>query len=264
MPEHPHSPGGLPGFVELLVAFAALAAVFSYLFAAAHTRRGGPWPAHRSVLWVCGIGTAAASVVGPVADAAHGDFRTHMVAHLLLGMVAPLLLVLAAPVTLALRTLDLTPARRLSRLLRSAPVRLVSHPLTAAVLSTGGLWLIYATPLFASMHANRLISALVMAHVFASGYLFTAAMVGIDPDAHRASYRARAIVLVAALAGHGILAKYLYGHPPAGVDRAAAESGSMLMYYGGDVVDIVLMVLLCAGWLLPSRAERRRSTLAVS
>ena len=33
-----------------------------------------------------------------------------------------------------------------------------------------------------------------------------------------------------------------------------AESAAMLMYYGGDAVDVMLMVLLCARWFRSVRA----------
>jgi hypothetical protein len=48
------------------------------------------------------------------------------------------------------------------------------------------------------------------------------------------------------LAAHGILAKYLYAHPPAGVLHA--EAGAQLMYYGGDVLDLILIVVFCRQW----------------
>ena len=48
-----------------------------------------------------------------------GDFRTHMLQHLLIGMLAPLGLVLGAPVTLLLRSIPRPAGRVVGRLLRS-------------------------------------------------------------------------------------------------------------------------------------------------
>lgn len=204
----------------------------------------------------------AAIAIGPVARAAHESFTAHMVGHLLLGMLAPLLLVLGAPVTLALRALAVDDARALSRLLRSRVVRWVTHPITAGVLNAGGLWLLYGTGpdqpgLFALMHGSALVHAVVHLHILLAGSIFAASLVGADPDPHRASLPVRATVLVAFIAVHSMLAKRLYAHPPAGVDALDAQIGSQVMYYGGDVVDVTLLVLLGLGWFRATRPDRR-------
>ena len=61
-----------------------------------------------------------------------------------------------------------------------------------------------------------------------------------------------------ALAAHDILAKYLYAHPPDGVPAPAAETGAMIMYYGGDVIDVAIMVVLGARWYRVTRPRFRR------
>jgi putative membrane protein len=254
MHDHPTASAGL---LALAPAALALLLAVAYVAAAWRDRHRRAWPAHRTVLWILGLACAAAAVTGPLADAAHEDLVAHMAGHLLLGMLAPLLLVRAAPVTLALRSLDVVPARRLTALLRSRPVTFVAHPVPAAVLNVGGMWLVYGTPVLTRMHGDPLLTALVDVHVLAAGCLFTAAVVGVDPSPHRPSPLHRGLVLVAATAAHGILAKQLYAMPPAGVPRAEAELAAQVMYHGGDVVDVLLLVLLCAGWY---RATRPRGT----
>jgi putative membrane protein len=85
-------------------------------------------------------------------------------------------------------------------------------------------------------------------HVFMAGYLFTVTMVYIDPVSHRYSYKFRSVILILSLASHGILSKYIYASPPAGVAVVQAERGAMLMYYGGDIIDLLLIWLLCYQW----------------
>ena len=97
------------------------------------------------------------------------------------------------------------------------------------------------------------VHAVVHAHVLLAGYVFTASIVGRDPDPHRASLAMRAVVLVLFIAVHSMLAKWLYAHPPAGVDAVDAQVGSQVMYYGGDVVDVTLLVLLGLGWFAATR-----------
>jgi hypothetical protein len=55
------------------------------------------------------------------------------------------------------------------------------------------------------------------------------------------------VVLVLALAAHDVLAKRLYAQA-GGPGLADERSGALLMYYGGDVVDLALAVLVCARW----------------
>jgi putative membrane protein len=235
--------------VLLLLAAAAL----GYAVALRASRARSPWPAGRTLCWYAGLGCMGGALLGPVAEAARASFTAHMLGHLLLGMIGPLLLVLSAPVTLALRALPVSAARSLTRLLRGRYVRVLTHPVVAAALNAGGLWLLYTTPLYPLMHGSVLVHTLVHAHVLLAGYLFTATLVGPDPDPHRASMPVRSAVLITFIAVHSVLAKWLYAHPPAGVGRADGEAGAQLMYYGGDAVDVVLIVLLFSGWYAANR-----------
>ena len=201
-------------------------------------RRGIDWPAGRSLAWYAGVATASAAGLGN-----HHDFRAHMSAHLLLGMAAPILLVLARPMTLLLRALPVRPARRVARVLRSPATSVLTHPVTAAVLDAGGLWLLYTTDLHAQAMARPWLHTLVQVHMLLAGCLLTAAIIGRDPAPHRPGPRTRGLVFLAFIAAHGVLAKYLYGHPPLGVPAPDAEAGAQIMYYGGDLLHLVVIVL---------------------
>ncbi|AWB90357.1 cytochrome c oxidase assembly protein [Homoserinimonas hongtaonis] len=259
---HEHHGSGAPGawLVDVVLLWPFLFAAAAYLVATAiQARRGRRWPWFRSLFWVAGMAAAACGFVGPIASWSHTSFTGHMLAHLLVGMVAPLFLVLAAPVTLALRTLSVVPARRLSRLLNSAPARTVTNPVVAALLNVGGMWVVYRTPLFDAMQSNALLHLLVMAHFLAAGVLYTASLVLVDPSPHRASFPLRATVLVLSLAAHGVLAKLLYAYPPPEFSAADVQLGAQLMYYGGDAVDFFLIVLLCAELYRRTGHELRRT-----
>ena len=229
----------------------AVALAAAYLVAVARLRaRGTGWPGARSAAWGAGLAAAVAGGYGPVAAAAHHDLRAHMLGHLLLGMLAPLLLVAGRPVTLALRALPVRPARRLARVLQLGPIRFLTHPVTAAVLDAGGLWLLYTTDLHAG--TRPWLTALIQFHLLAAGYLFTAAIIGRDPAPHRPGPWTRAAVLVGFLAAHGILAKHLYAQ---GMGEAA-----QLMYYGGDLLHVAVIVVFCRQWYVaaaPVRPPRR-------
>lgn len=262
MNSHIHQPDGLNfdhaigSIPQLLMALPFILALVMYLLAVLVTNRQyKSWPIYRTVCWVFGVILAIFAVAGPLANRGYSDFTAHMFGHLLLGMLAPLLMALAAPMTLVLRTLSVPFARRLSKVLRSWPSRMFTHPIVATFLNIGGLWLLYTTSLYSLMHKSILLHLVVHFHVFLAGYLFTVSMIYIDPIPHRIPFLNRAIVLVAGIAGHGILSKYIYAHPPEGVLLKQAEIGGMLMYYGGDVIDIVLIFILCLHWFKATRPQ---------
>lgn len=262
--EHVH--GGADGIaVSWILAAPFLMAAVVYVAAAVRaSRRGRAWPWYRSILWIGGLSAAASGFIGPLASAAHDSFTAHMGAHLLVGMVAPLLLVLAAPVTLALRSMSVVPARRVSRMLRSPLMRVLTDPPVAALLNVGGMWVLYLTPLYGLMQQVMLVHGAVMLHFLLAGYLYTASLVAVDPSPHRAGFALRSIVLVLSLAAHGVLAKLLYAYPPPGVAVADARAGAQLMFYGGDLVDVLLIVLLCADWYRVTGRRLHRTPAAAS
>jgi len=245
---------------QLLLALPFVFGLILYSFAVIRSnQRYKKWPMYRTTCWVLGVLFAILAVAGPVASLGHMNFTVHMVGHLLLGMLAPLLMALAAPITLMLRTLRTPTARKVSKFLQSLPSRFLTNPIVASILNIGGLWLLYTTQLYSLMHESMLVHLIVHFHVFIGGYLFTVSIIYIDPRPHRLSFWYRSIVFIIALAGHGILTKYIYAHPPLGVSKEQAESGAMLMYYGGDAIDIILIFILCFHWF---RATRPRMDIA--
>ena len=96
------------------------------------------------------------------------------------------------------------------------------------------------------MHEHPAISLLVHVHVLAAGYLFTAAMIGVDDRSSPRISTEWSCWWPRSL--HAALAKSLYAAPPAGVPIDQAEAGSMLMYYGGDIIDLLLIAILCWQW----------------
>jgi putative membrane protein len=218
------------------------------------------WPFYRVVLWILGITCALAAVSGPLAARTHLDFTAHMLGHLLLGMLAPLLMVAAFPLTLILRSLNVRLARSLTRILKSRQIRFISHPITASFLNVGGLWVLYTSSLYETMQQNTVLHILVHIHVFLAGYLFTSAIIYMDPQPHRTSYLYRSSILIIATAFHSILSKYIYAHPPIGVPADQAKMGGMLMYYGGDVIDLMLITILCYQWF-KDRSPRANEVL---
>ncbi|MFD0051882.1 cytochrome c oxidase assembly protein [Actinomycetes bacterium NPDC127524] len=251
-----HASGSSLGIIFLMF----LIVLFSFLYMGAayamkRRKQLRQWPMYRCFFWVLGVFCAIFAVDGPLAERAHTDFNCHMTAHLLLGMLAPLLIALSAPMTLLLRTVRVSFARRFIRVMKINVVHMFFHPVVAAVLNIGGLWLLYTTNLYSVMHKNMIWYVVIHMHIFIAGYLFTVSMIYMDPVSRRYSFAYRAIVLVLASAGHGILSKYIYANPPAGVEAAQAKTGGMLMYYGGDAIDLIIIFIFCLQWFRATRPK---------
>ncbi|MFJ6164194.1 cytochrome c oxidase assembly protein [Micromonospora orduensis] len=252
-----------PGWSPLLPV--AVLAV-GYLLAAVRDPRG--WDHRRTAAWLLGCAVLAVAV-GPLAQLPD-DPRGHMAQHLLLGMFAPLGLVLGAPVTLLLRVAPPPTRRLVGRLLRSRPLHLIAHPVTAALLTTGGLALVLLTPLYAAAERQPALHHALHLHYVAAGYLFAWSLAGPDPAPRRPGLAVRIGALLGASAGHAVLAKYLYAQagtlPPGLTDRdpAAFQAAAQLMYYGGDLAEVLLAVALFATWYRRRSRARPPRTLTTS
>ncbi|MBT2582161.1 cytochrome c oxidase assembly protein [Planococcus sp. ISL-109] len=226
----------------------AWALIFYPMLAIWTNERFKKWPVRRYLFWFAGVTAAGAALVGPLSEQAHTSFSAHMIGHLLLGMLAPLLLLYGKPMTLLLRSLPRDLARLLSRILNSRYIHFISHPVVASLLSIGGLYILYRTDIFIWMHQSTIVYAIVHIHFLVAGYLFMMSILYADLTPHRYSFRFRAIVLILALAGHKILAKSLYAMPPAGITTTDGEMGAMIMYYGGNLIDLAIILLFCYSW----------------
>lgn len=197
-----------------------------------------------------GLLLVAVALSPPLLTWAHHDLRVHMLQHLLLGMIAPVFLVLGAPLSRLLRALPPASARLLLRCLHSRVGRLWTHPGFALLLNSGGLYLLYLTPLYADTLHSSALHGFMHFHFLAAGYLFAwVVLAGPDAAPRPPSFAVRLGVLVLAMAAHAVLAKLMYGYGwPRGTHHGATEiqDAARLMYYGGDLAELWLAVLLFA------------------
>lgn len=244
---------GVPHSGVLLILLVVIPAVLLgfYLFGAVRLRQSAQWSPWRIASFTTGIVLIVVSMLPPLANWAHHDLRGHMLQHLFLGMFGPLGLVFGCPGTLVLRSVPARTARCFMDFLRLRPIRFLIHPITAALLDIGGMYLLYLTPLFALSMMHPALFTLLHLHFVISGYLFTWSIAGPDPAPHRPGRTMRLTVLFLATAAHAILGKLMYGYGyPHGTSASFFEiqAAAQWMYYGGDLAELLLMTAFFATW----------------
>lgn len=253
---HDHAPDGL--LAVLLPALALLVLGGGYVLLTGRARRRNPvkgWNRWRTASFLTGVALLALALLPPLAPVAHADFRGVMAQHMLLGMYAPLALMLGAPATLLLRTLPTARARQLTAFLHSRYVRVISRPATALLLSTGTIFVLFFTPLYTVTTAHPAVHWLIHLHSLLAGCLFTYVIAGPDPAPDRPGVPTRLVYLGCAIALHAIVAQLIYGGFWTDIREPIAQvrGGAEIMYYSGDIAELLLAVALVATW----RSQRR-------
>lgn len=235
----------------LFVLLGVLPTLLLGLYLAGAWRERHRWPAWRAACFTLGVALLVVAVSPAVSHWAHHDLRGHMLQHLLLGMFAPIPLALGMPMTLLLRNLSPGGSRRVVIFLSARPMRVLTHPVTAMTLDMGGMWLLYMTPLFALSMTSDTIHVLVHVHFVLAGYLFTWAIAGPDPAPHRPGLALRLGVLLTGGGLHAVLGKVMYGYGyPRGIgaSQGELEAAARWMYYGGDIAELMLALMLADLW----------------
>ncbi|MEJ5913295.1 cytochrome c oxidase assembly protein [Pseudokineococcus sp. 1T1Z-3] len=243
-------------------------------------RRGDRWPVGRTVSTALGLLVLVYITSGAPAAYGRTVFSAHMVQHMVLSMGVPALLVLGAPITLALRSLPRRkdgsrgPREWLVVLTESAWLRLVSHPVVAAVLFAGSLVVFYYSPLFELALATHVGHELMMVHFLAVGYLFANTLVGVDPGPNRPTYPLRVVLLLATMAFHAffgiwimsseaLLANSWFSSTGWGIDALADQrTGGGLAWGIGEIPTVLLLVVVAVQWARSDEREQRRTDRA--
>jgi putative copper resistance protein D len=216
------------------------------------------WPLRRTAAFFCGLAVCAFATNGSIAVYDQVLFSAHMAGHLALVMVAPALLVAGHPLTLLLEAAR--PERR-ARIERIARGRVISL-LTAPPVALAG----YATVIVGS-HLTGLMDS-IMKQTWAGqvehlvyllfGLQFFVLVVGNEPIRWRLASPARWLLLAIAMAVDtftGIV--LMQGTQPVAMLPAAfhvdalsdTHTGGAIMWFGGDGIMALIMVVLVVGWL---------------
>jgi cytochrome c oxidase assembly factor CtaG/putative copper export protein len=245
-------------------------------------RRGDAWPVYRVVLWLIGVALLVWITSGGPIAYGRVSFSGHMIGHMSLSMVVPIFLVLAAPVTLALRAVrprhDGTrgPREWLLGVLESRFVKVVSHPITAALLFAFSLVIFYFSWLFEASLTTHLGHELMHGHFLLAGYLFVNALIGVDPGPSRPPYPFRLLLLlatmgfhaffgVALLQGTAVLQEAFFAslQRPWHADLLADQRlGGGIAWGLGEIPTLALALILAVQWSREDDREARRQDRA--
>jgi len=241
-------------------------------------RRGDAWGIWNTLSWLAGcllllwVTNGGPLVYGMI------TFSGHMIMHMLLMMAVPPLLVLGNPVTLALRALPHRPDAStglrewLLSVAHSRVLRVLAHPVVAAVQFSAGLILFYFTGLFPIAMATHTGHMLMTFHFLLSGYLFCWMLVGSDPGPPKAAHPVRLIIVMATMAVHAFVNVTLMTGdqifaadwwPQLGLTDTVAllddqRRGAMIAWGTGDGPTLLLMMGVALSWARSSDREARR------
>ena len=265
--------------VDPLWLIACCFALFFYLAGVVRLhRRGDKWPVLRTIAWVAGILALLWVTNGGINVYEKYLFSSHMLAHMLLTMAVPVLLVPGAPVTLALRAIKKrSDGSRGGRewillVVHSKLAGFLTHPVTAAVLFAGSLWVFYYSPLFSWATTDHIGHEWMIIHFLITGYLFVQSLIGIDPVPYRFPYPLRLVLLLGTMAFHAFfglsilttdglfLADWFgamgrtWGPTPLGDQQLAGG----IAWSIGEIPTVVLAITVAMQWSRSDAKESRR------
>ncbi|MCP2031292.1 putative copper resistance protein D [Okibacterium sp. HSC-33S16] len=241
-------------------------------------RRGDTWPVLRTVSWVLGLLVLFYLTNGGVAAYQDYLFSVHMLGHMGLTMLVPVLLVPGAPVTLAMRAIaNRTDGSRGARewillAVHSKYAGFIAHPIVAAVLFVGSLWVFYYSPLFRWATVDHIGHEWMIVHFVLTGYLFVQSLIGIDPVPVRLGYPMRLLLLLATMAAHAFFGLSImsnvglmlpdwfgamgrtWGAPPL-VDQ---QNGGGIAWSIGELPTIALAITVAIQWSRSDAKDAKR------
>lgn len=256
---------------------AALAA--GYLYGVFRLRRSGEqwrwWPS--IAFLVLGLGSIVLATMSSLGVYDRELFWARAVQYTVLLSLSPLLLAMGEPLELARRAVGPSGRRRLDAVLRSRPVRIVSFPMTGAVLGVIALLVLYLSPLFGLTLRNEIAHHLVWLGLFLVGATFFVPELDTGEDLLPSwcGYPARmafSVVdgLVDALPGivvmtmHGTLAATFYSHlhrtwgPAPHWDQTI---GGALMLTLAEAIALPFLVVLFVRWAQDDERAGREADL---
>jgi putative membrane protein len=245
------------------------AVAFAYGVRAAR-RRGAEVSRMRVRYFAAAVGVLVLALLSPVATLSDRHFSAHMVEHLLLLFGAAPLLAFSAPVTLALQAAPSdVRRRRLLRVLHSAPVRAITHPVVAWVLFAAVMYASHFSALYDAALGNAALHGLEHALYLTAAALFWWPVIRRDPVPGRFPWPARLLYLGLAMPFQSLLGLAIYSSDrplyPSYLAYASRRQviddqhlAGAIMWVVGDLLMLGAIGLVARGWMRHEAREERR------
>jgi cytochrome c oxidase assembly factor CtaG len=220
---------------------------------------GTRWPLARTLSFLAGLAACAYATNGAIAVYDQVLFTAHMIGHLLLVMVAPALLVAGRPLTLTLTVTGGPRHDRIERLVRGRLVSLLTAPPVALACYAAVIVGSHLTGIMNTVMRNTWAGQVEHLVYLAVGCQFFCLVVGDEPLRWRLSTPARWLLLAVAMAVdtftgivllQGTRVVDMLTSPRVHVNALSdTHTGGAIMWFGGDAVMALVMIVLVIGWL---------------
>jgi putative copper resistance protein D len=220
---------------------------------------GTRWPLVRTLLFLAGILVTAYATCGSIAVFDQALFTAHMAGHLALVMLAPALLVAGRPMRLAVMSSAPDRAERLTRIFGGRVIGAITCPpialATYAIVIVGS----HLTGVMTTVMSDTWAGQVEHLVYLIAGMQFFVLIVGDEPIRWRLSAPARWLLLALAMAVDTFTGIVLMQQttaigmkhvPGVSVDPLSdTHTGGAIMWFGGDGLMAVVMVVLVLAWL---------------
>jgi len=195
--------------IPVSVTIAAAGALYTWALVRVRRRRRS-FSVWAVAAFAAGLGALGAALIGAADDLADRSLAWHMVQHLVLVSVAAPLLLFGAPFRLALAALPARAAARFALVLKSMPLRVLSHPAVAWLQFAVILYGTHFSPLYEAALEHPAVHAFEHALYLGSGLIFWTPLLAVAPAPHAPPHPVRLLALFSALPMSAFLGFLLY------------------------------------------------------
>ena len=250
----------------IVASLVAAATLYGYGLRRASRRGLGLRPA-AIVAFALGLVAAGCALLGPMDELADASLSWHMVQHMGLAFIVAPLLLRGAPIRLALVALPAAGAARLAAVLRSAPVRVLTHPAFALLQFAAVLYAAHFSALYEAALEHPPVHALEHALFLGSALIFWTPILAVAPAPHAPPHVVRLLMLFLALPTSAFLGFILYVMRAPLYAHYAVLSGALadqqnagaVMWIAGGGPILVALLWCIADW---GARERRLGLIA--
>lgn len=237
----------------------------TYLTGVIRCRRDGEaWPVPFTLSFLAGLVVCGLATNSSIAVYDMSLFTAHMIGHLMLVMLAPALIMAGRPLNLLLDTRRGESRERVRRILLGRTVSLLTAPPVALASYTVVIVGTHLTGLMDEIMRYTWLGQLEHLTYLVLGCQFFAVVIGDPPIRWRLGVPARLFMLAISMAVDtftGIVllqtktAIHMMPPPDANINPLTdTQTGGAIMWFGGDGIMAVIMVVTAIGWIYRQNA----------